>query len=141
MIVFTKSRYFRFSLRRLLAFVTAAAAMAMAIRQLHESPGVQGAWRGTAGHERFTLEFSGDSLIVRAGNNPIVAPRASRFQLDAAKGYIDIHRDDGMQLGLYSVDGDTLTLTLADVNQPRPKVLKPKKSSHHERRYVFQRRR
>ena len=65
-------------------------------------------------------------------------PVTSRFRLSRRRGEIDIRRTDGMQRGLYDLDGDVLTLSLADVNRPRPKSLTSGKNRQ-QRRYVFKR--
>jgi hypothetical protein len=100
---------------------------------------IQGTWRGTGRSERFTLVFRGDVLMGRVGTDPIVAPMVSHFRLDQANGTIDIERQDGMQLGRFSITGDTLTLTLADVGRFRPKTLERSLGDRSSQRFVFER--
>jgi hypothetical protein len=80
---------------------------------------VQGAWKGTGRDARFTLVFCEDILAIRVGTDPILETRESHFSVNSEHGTIDIVRDEGLQLGRYSIDGDKLTMMLADVNLPR----------------------
>jgi hypothetical protein len=106
---------------------------------------IQGIWRGTGRHERFTLIFCGDVLIGTVGNHPANGNKESGFHL--ANGEIDIERSDGLQLGRYLLEGDKLTLLLANVEQPRPVTIDPPPRQPdgkfhpplNERRYVFTR--
>src|SRR6476646_8849740 len=82
---------------------------------------IQGIWRGTERHERFRLIFCGDVLIGTVGNHPLTGNMESGFRV--ADGQIDIERADGWQRGRYQLDGDTLTLLLANVNRPRPESI------------------
>ena len=81
---------------------------------------LQGTWRGTGLDARYSLVFCEQYLAGHVGTNPILRPLESTFTVDPAEGTIDITRDDGLQLGRYAIDGDTLTLMLADVNLTRP---------------------
>src|SRR5207253_2651008 len=78
--------------------------------QVHQDESaIQGVWRGTGpADKQYMLIFCGDSLI---GLNLLLGTQESTFRLDQPTGTIDIR--------VYSLDGDTLRLTLADVNAPR----------------------
>ncbi len=123
----------------MLMIVTTAALVSFGIRAHLERSRIHGTWRGANGDERYTMTFAGERLTMRLGTNPILATRESRFRVERQSGFIDIHRDDGLQLGLYAVDGDTLTLKLARVNLPRPKDLASNGRSRNARRYIFER--
>jgi hypothetical protein len=108
---------------------------------------IQGIWRGTWRHERFRLIFCGDVLIGTVCNHPLTGNMESGFRL--ANGEIDIDRTDGLQRGRYVIEGDKLTLLLANVNRPRPSSIDPPTKqpggNFHvppgEQRYEFQRQR
>ncbi len=90
---------------------------------------IQGTWVGTGRHARFTAVFCEDILAMRVGTDPVLETQESRFRIDQEQGTIDIERADGLQLGRFAVDGNLLTLLLADVNLPRPATIeipKPK---------------
>ena len=99
---------------------------------------IQGLWQGTGGDAQYRLSFRGEMLVASVGSSPALEPVTSRFRLSQRRGEIDIQRTDGMQRGLYDLDGDVLTLSLADVNRPRPKSLTSGKNRQ-QRRYVFKR--
>ena len=84
---------------------------------------LQGTWQGTGRHANYSLLFCEDILAGRVGTNPILEPMESHFSASQKQGTIDIQRDDGLQLGRYAIEGDTLTLMLADVNLPRPESI------------------
>jgi hypothetical protein len=134
-----KRRRFRFSLRTLFLAATAAAVVAFFVREYLGRNGLQGTWQGTGEDQRYWATFSGDTLTMRRGTSSVNAPVQSSFDLDVENGTIDILRDDGMQLGRYQVDGDTLTLKLSDVNRARPPDLTPHGPFDRQRRYVFKR--
>ena len=149
-----KGRWFRFSLRTLLA-VTAAGAVAVWLALPNDVRAIQGRWYGTGRDARFSLTFRGKTLVGKVGTDPIVPPMTCTFQLAPREGHIDIFRDDGVQRGLYLLEGDKLTMMLADVNLPRPSSLdfpgvKPAKTPivierktwkpATQSRYVFERR-
>src|SRR4051794_14369111 len=84
---------------------------------------IQGTWVGTGHHARFTAVFCEDILAMRVGTDPVLETQESCFRVDQEQGTIDIERSDGLQLGRFAVDGDQLTLLLADVNLPRPTTI------------------
>src|SRR5262245_53810882 len=88
-----------------------------------DQPAIEGAWQGTGRHARYLAVFRAGKLTMRIGTDPILEPRESRFSVNAAQGTIDIVRSDGLQLGRYAVEGNKLTIMLADVNLPRPNSL------------------
>ncbi len=99
----------------------ALVAIALAV---NAGPGdIQGTWTGTGRTTPYTAVFCFDVLAMRVGTDPILETQESRFQVRAAVGEIDIMRNDGIQLGLYSIEDDRLTIMLADVNLPRPESL------------------
>jgi hypothetical protein len=132
-------RRLQFSLRTLFVILAVTAVVTVWLHGYLTRNPIEGTWQGTAGDERFLATFAGDSLVIPVGMHAAVEPRQSWFQVDPDNGSIDIRRDDGLQLGRYEVDGDTLVLKLADVNAPRPKDLSPNTRPHSERRYVFKR--
>jgi hypothetical protein len=113
---------------------------------------IQGIWRGTGRDESYTLVFCGDVLIGMVGTDPLVGNKESGFRVDI--GTIDIQRAEGLQMGCYAIDGDTLTLVLVDVNRPRPnsigvvpakptatppRIDRKNRTPPTQRRYVFER--
>jgi hypothetical protein len=115
---------------------------------------LQGVWHGTGQAAPFTLVFCGDALIGIVGEHPLLDAQTSRYR--AAYGGIDIDREEGVQLGIYRVEGDVLTLMLADVGTPRPLSLdvpnveragttdltgRPIRLPRTQRRYMFERQR
>lgn len=84
---------------------------------------LQGNWQGTGRDARYSAAFCFDVLAMRVGTDPILELRESRFRVDQEQGTLDIERSDGLQLGRYAIEGDTLTIMLADVNLPRPESI------------------
>jgi hypothetical protein len=73
---------------------------------------IQGEWHATGRAEHIKLIFCGETLLginLRI-NDPRWDMMRSTFKL--GEGTIDIERPEGLQLGLYSIEGDTLTLRL-----------------------------
>ncbi len=104
-----------------------------------EQPGVnaavQGAWhaRGVR-RDHLWLVFCGDGLY---GINSKVGLQESTYRLNPDAGTIDIQRDDGLQLGIYWLVDDTLTMMLGDVNGPRPNTREAR--GYNKSSYVFER--
>jgi hypothetical protein len=127
---------FRFSLRMLLVLIAVVAIVLVAT--VSDDPrAIQGRWQGTGAHESYSLSIQGEMLVIGLGNSPLLEPVASRFELAPRSGQIDIQRSEGTQLGLYDLNGDELTLNLADVNRPRPTSLAAAKNA--QQRYIFKR--
>lgn len=130
----TGRRWFRFSLRTLIVAV-ACVALALRLWPQGDYGRIQGRWRSEGDNGRFTLTFQQDTLVGQVGENPIVDRTISTFSLNPDKGEIDIQRDTGLQLGLYHLQGSTLTLSLAPIGKPRPLDFRP--SRRRAQKFVF----
>jgi hypothetical protein len=54
---------------------------------------IQGIWRGTGRHERYTLIFSGDVLIGTVGNHPATGNKESGFASRTGKSTSSVVTD------------------------------------------------
>jgi hypothetical protein len=124
---------FRFSLRTLLIVVALCALVVVLWREYGIRSAVEGNWRGTGRHHNIQMVFHGDQLSI--ANR--VGTQSSRFRVDAAKGLIEIHRDDGIQQGRFQVKDDRLELRLANVGLAVPKQIP--QSERDTMYYVFER--
>jgi len=86
---------------------------------------IQGVWNETSPAQRYSLIFCGDVLMGAHNSDVLTDAKLSTFRINAQAGTIDIDREEGVQLGRYKIDGDTLTLVLANVNKPRPASVEP----------------
>ncbi|HEX5445035.1 MAG TPA: hypothetical protein VFW87_14450 [Pirellulales bacterium] len=100
---------------------------------------IQGKWQGV--DAPYSANFAGNSLVLRGldRKDPITPPEQSWFKVDEREGYLEIQREGSVQLGRYSVEGDTLILKLAEMGKPCPGDVLPHPDVRNERRYVFHR--
>jgi uncharacterized protein (TIGR03067 family) len=125
---------------RCLLTLTAAAVLLAADAGAGDKKGeakLEGHWIGTS-YKRGAGEVAKDKVMTElvitrdAYEFPVGINRISKkgsYKLDAAKGTIDFVPDDGPAkgktlLGLYKVEGDTLTLCFRSAGMERPTELK-----------------
>lgn len=107
-----------------------------------DADAIQGSWSTVAQEangekqekdklKKHTWIFDGEKLTIKEENNA----REHSFKLDPGKNpkTIDIadKRGDGIGLGIYKLDGDTLTMALDKPQRDRPKEFTTKKESTH----------
>ena len=90
---------------------------------------IQGTWKLVSGErhgEKFTAEtiqtvkltFAGDALRTQKGGDASEATFTLHSEMDP-KG-IDLNMDGSLGLGIYKLEGTTLTILHGEVDQPRP---------------------
>lgn len=128
-----KKRRLQFSLGTLCLFVVVCGIAGRVWLGYHEQSELEGSWREIGRHRGLTITFHRDQLAIanQAGK------RTSQFTLGKKQGTITILRSDGIQQGVYRLNGDQLEMNLANVGFPPPKDLFETKRD--TKRYLFQR--
>src|SRR5262245_16976023 len=108
----------RFSIRFLLGIV-AVVAVGLGWWQLTHPRGLAGTWKGLQRFQNYTFKFDGEQLHISNNQGDVSSPyRLSKLPDNTLA--IDVNGEFGLQQGIYRIEGDTLTMLIANPGKKRP---------------------
>lgn len=117
--------------------VSLADTTAREVLTMNDHDSLQGRWALVSGErhrkpfsdevlKRVTLEFKDDTLSTKNGDH--VTKAGFKLRSDASPKGIDLDMDGNLGLGIYKLEGDTLTILHGEVGDDRPSGFDPKQT-------------